>query len=141
MNKTAIKHGFSILALFIFALLSLGSVDTEQGTKSVQSQPTKYKLAANELFRAYERNEVAADSKYKGEVVEVSGIVRDIGKDIMGNIYIVIGGGGFLDGVQCTFPKSEANAVAKLSKGHRVTVKGKVQGKMGNVLIEKSRLL
>jgi hypothetical protein len=67
----------------------------------------------------------------------VSGVIRNIGKDIMGGAYIVIGGSGFLDGVQCTFTKSENPSVARLSKGESVTVKGQVGGKMGNVLLNK----
>ena len=58
----------------------------------------------------------------------------------MDDAYIVIGGEGFLDGVQCTFTKGEQSSVARLSKGQRVTVKGEVAGKMGNVLVNKARL-
>jgi hypothetical protein len=139
MNTPA-RHTCSLAALFVFALLGFGSVDTDSDTKKVKSQPSSYSLDANQLFRDYKANEVAADDKYKGQVVTVSGVIQNIGKDITGNAYVVIGGEGFLDGVQCTFTRGEQSSVARLSKGQFVTVKGEVTGKMGNVLMNKCSL-
>jgi len=65
----------------------------------------------------------------------ISGTIQDIGKDVMDDAYIIIGGSGFLDGVQCFFTKGQESSVARLSKGQRVSVKGQVTGKMGNVLV------
>ena len=70
-------------------------------------------------------------------MVAVDGIVQDIGKDFMDEAYIVIGGSGFLDGVQCMFTTGEQDKIANLSKGQKVLVKGEVSGKMGNVLVTK----
>ena len=124
----------------MFAVLALGSLDSDSDTKKTQSQSPSYTLSADQLYRDYSANEVAADSKYKGRVVVVSGTVQSIGKDITDEAYIVVGGGGFLDGVQCMFTKGEQGAVARLSKGQRVTVKGEVSGKMGNVLLRRCTL-
>jgi tRNA_anti-like len=104
------------------------------------TQTASYTVIANKLYSEYDRNEVAADEKYKGKIIIVSGAIHDIGKDVMNNAYIVIGGKGFLDGVQCTFTKGEQSSVARLSKGQQVTVKGEVGGKMGNVLVNKASL-
>jgi len=98
----------------------------------VSSSPS-YRLTAESLYSDYKANEVAADTKYKGKVIEVSGCIRSIGKDLMDNAYIVIGGSGFLDGVQCTFPRTSEAQLGLLSDGQQVTVKGELQGKMGNI--------
>lgn len=109
--------------------------------KKVQGQAPSYTLSANQLYRDYKDNEVAADQKYKGRIVVVSGTIQSIGKDILDQAYIVIGGEGFLDGVQCMFTKGEESSVARLSNGQRVAVKGEVSGKMvGNVLLKKCTL-
>jgi tRNA_anti-like len=105
---------------------------------SVPVVPEKY--LADELFSDDKANEVAGDMKYKGRLVVVTGTVVSIGKDILDNAYIVIGGEGFLDGVQCTFTEAENSTVAGLSKGRTVTVKGKIMGKMANVQVENSQL-
>ncbi len=140
MNKNLKKHIASLFVLVVFGVLAVGSTDTDTDTQKVQSQAPSYTLSANQLYREYDSNEVAADAKYKGKVVIVSGTIQDIGKDIMDDAYIVIGGEGFFDGVQCTFTKGEQSSVARLSKGQQVTVKGEVAGKMGNVLINKASL-
>jgi len=140
MNKNLNKHLASLVVLAVLAILAVGSTDTDTDTQKVQSQAPSYTLSANQLYSEYNSNEVAADSKYKGKVVIVSGTIQDIGKDIMDDAYIVIGGGGFLDGVQCTFTKGEQSSVARLSKGQQVRVKGEVAGKMGNVLVNKCSL-
>lgn len=99
-----------------------------------------YSLSADQLYKEYDSNEIAADAKFKGKIVVVSGTIRDIGKGILGEAYVIIGGTGFLDGVQCLFSKSEESSVVRLSKGQYVYAQGKVWGKMGNVVIENCTL-
>jgi tRNA_anti-like len=103
----------------------------------VSSKPPSYTLTADQLLLEYKANEVAADDKYKGKVVLISGPIRQNGK-FMGMPYIVIGGDGFLDGVQCMF--GESAGVASLSKDSQATVKGEVGGKKGNVLLRNCTL-
>lgn len=140
MKNNLEKHIASLVGLIVFCILAVGSTETDKDTQKVQSQAASYTVSANQLYSEYNSNEVAADAKYKGKVVIVSGTIQDIGKDIMDDAYIVIGGQGFLDGVQCTFTKGEQSSVARLSKGQQVTVKGVVAGKMGNVLVNKASL-
>ena len=140
MNKTTKRHIASLVTLLVFSVLAIGSTESEEDTKKVQSKTPSYTLSADQLYREYESNEVAADKKYKGKIVIVYGEIQDIGKDIMDEPYIVIGGEGFLDGVQCSFTKSQESSVASLSKGQDVKVKGEVSGKMGNVQIKNSSL-
>lgn len=134
------RNGITFILFAAFIFLAFGSVDTDEDTRAVKRQSPAYSLTADQLYNEYKSNEVAADSKYKGKIVLVSGVVQDIGKDIMDEAYIVIGGQGFLDGVQCMFTESENASIIRLSKGQSVKVKGEVSGKMGNVLINKCSL-
>lgn len=130
-------------SLYGFTEAQAGSISYESYLRNwplpevVELETINFKLKADQLYGEYSANEVAADMKYRGQVIEVSGPIQDIGKDILDNAYIVIGGEGFLDGVQCTFLSNQQLSVAKLSKGQHVTVKGEVAGKMGNVLVNK----
>ena len=90
---------------------------------------------ADSLYREYDANEIAADDRYKGKLAIIRGNVKDIGKDILGDTYIVMGGSGFLDGVQCTFARGDSSA-ASLYKGKQVLVQGMVRGKMGHVQLD-----
>jgi hypothetical protein len=92
-------------------------------------------IDADALYAAYHANEVSADARYKGRIVIVTGAIREIGKDILDSPYVVVGGSGFLDGVQCIFSRGDDSPVGDVSKGQRVNIRGRVSGKMGNVLL------
>jgi len=135
LNRT-IKNTLSAGVLSIFIILGGGSLDTDEGAEKISLATPDYVLSANALFNEYDKNSVAADAKYEGKIVKVSGTIQSIGKDIIDTAYLVIGGSGFLDGVQCMLPRGQEGLVASVSKGQYVTLKGKVSGQiMGNVIV------
>ncbi|MGK3995086.1 OB-fold protein [Sorangium sp. So ce1024] len=87
-------------------------------------------VTAKALAAAYEANEVRADAQYKGKTVMVTGIVNDIGKGVLGGMYIVVGTGAQIEipAVQASFSKEFEGSVAALSKGERTTVLCKCRG-------------
>jgi len=135
INKV-LKNALSAGVLTFFLILGGGSLDTDEGAEKISVATPDYVLSADTLFKAYDQNSVAADAKYEDKIVKVSGTIQSIGKDITDTAYLVIGGSGFLDGVQCMLPRGQENLVASVSKGQYVTLKGKVSGQiMGNVLV------
>lgn len=134
--------------LYVIILLSVlssvgSSKNTEQAATSgsspaVAQQPKEaIKVTALELSTAYKDNEVAADQQYKGKTVEVSGTVDTIGKDILDTPYIAFAGEQYaiIDRVQCMFSKSDESQLATVKKGQKITLRGEVSGKMGNVIV------
>ena len=99
-------------------------------------------VTAVTLSKEYTANEVAADQKYKGKMVEVSGVVDSIGKDIGNTPYITLKGDpkNVLANIQCMFGKEYQDRLAKISKGQQLSVIGTVSGKMINVLLQDCRL-
>ena len=97
-------------------------------------------MSAHQLVAAYEANEVAADAQYKGKVVRITGTVDEIKKDILDDLYVALEGGHVLRGVQCFFDEAHTGVLARLQKGARVTVVGRVDGLMMNVLVKDCRL-
>lgn len=95
------------------------------------------KVSARELSQAYKDNKVAADAKYKDKVVEMIGIVDNIGKDILDTPYVILGGStASIFGIQCMFSKANEPQLATLSKGQSITLKGRVDGELiGNVVV------
>jgi len=102
--------------------------------------PAIHRLSAVKLCREYDANEIAADIKYKGKTVRISGRVASIGKNILGGIYVVISCPKLFSGIQCSFPEDEKSVVAALSKREKVVVVGRVSGKMMNVQITNAYL-
>lgn len=95
-----------------------------------------YRLSAAALLAAYEENEVAADEKFKGQLVEVTGKIDTIGKDILGDPYITIGSGKDFEfqHVQAQFAADAVKQLAGLRKGQTVVVQCTCAGKMMNVV-------
>jgi hypothetical protein len=90
------------------------------------------------LLGEYRDNEVRADATFKGHVIQTTGLVDDIKRDIMDSIYVTVGTGGQFEipQVQCLLDEVHAKKAASLSKGSRVTVRGRVDGLMMNVIVK-----
>lgn len=98
--------------------------------KQALANAPDYILSADQLIQEYKNNEFAADNKFKGKTVLISGKIRDISKRF-GTPIIKIGGNEYLDGldsVRCVFTKDDEPSLARLYKGQYGKIKGKVTG-------------
>lgn len=95
--------------------------------------PTPIVISSKKLQTEYEKNEVAADQKFKGKLVSVSGIVKSLDKTIGNNIQIGLNGGSNM----FIYPRAEMaqgheDWVANLDKGNDIglvcTIKGMLIG-------------
>ena len=131
------KNIKSLLSIFLFIVIGFGSLDEfenlDQSPKVTSDSNPSVTISASKLYKEYNENEIAADEKYKGKIIEVTGVIRDIGNDIMDNAYITLVGNEYFGDIQCYF--NEKSVVAKLSKGKRITVIGSCSGLMINVQI------
>lgn len=142
MKKDMLKKFGSLLILAVVTMLAVGSTDDEASTEEVKNAKPAFTITAQELFKEYESNEVSADTKYKEKVVQVSGTVSDIGKDILDNPYVVVGSFGDLGlGVQCTFAESQNATISELKKGDAVSIKGTCNGSLMHVQLNSCVLI
>jgi hypothetical protein len=132
------KHWLSLLIFTVMALLAAGSADSEEKAQRVKSSEASVSTSAVQLYAQYEANEVEADNKYKGKVLAVTGVAGDIGKDIMDEAYVLLSSGDALGmfGVQCFFSESEEQNFSNLRTGQQLTIKGRCDGKFGNVFLK-----
>ena len=91
-------------------------------------------VKASDLVEMYVQNEVNADNQLKGKKFYVEGRIGDIGKDILDDIYVTLESNDMIRSVQCFI--DDKDLVAKLQKGQRITVFGKCDGLMMNVLMK-----
>lgn len=80
-------------------------------------------ISAGQLHAEYQSNEVLADSKYKGAILEVSGIVASINKDLFDHAYLELATSNEFEGVQAHLEDSEQAAASRLMRGAIVTVR------------------
>lgn len=96
------------------------------------------------LIEEYKENEVAADAKYKDKIVQFTGTVNSIGKDILDDVYVTVGDGTEItwDYAQCYFKKQEQiDKVTSLHEGDTVTVIGKVGSYSLSLTVKKCEIV
>ena len=139
---------------YVKFLLVAGIVFSWHSAHSGTVDRSRLSITAQALYSEYDRNELAADQKYKGREINVGGIVEKIAKDKDGTPYvilrcshthtssdahpveIVMSG----NGVRCVFDERQAPRLIKLQPGQTFSVYGKVVGKKNrDVIVENCR--
>ncbi|MFP2960480.1 OB-fold protein [Myxococcus sp. 1LA] len=113
------------------------------GARANSNRPPPKDVELRTLLSEYADNEVRADSNFKDHVIQTSGIVDDVKKDILDSVYITVGTGRRFETpqVQCFVADAHVKKAATLSKGARVGVRGRVQGLMMNVLVHDCEII
>ena len=126
-----------------------GKVKTEvaqtntQEKKKIEQPVETMKVTATQISEDYKANEVAADAKYKGKLLEISGLVDNIGKDILDTPYITFQTEQYaiVNQVQCMFSKSDEQSLSTLTKGQRVTLTGEVSSKLVTIIVKGCKIV
>jgi hypothetical protein len=87
-------------------------------------------ITADKLSEAYEENEIAADKRYKGKILKVTGVVESIDQGWFGGITVKLSVGGDWDfnTIDCSFDSEHEDAIAELKTGERVEIIGECDG-------------
>jgi hypothetical protein len=146
LHKGGIVNRFMIVAAMVILVSACGreesswrrahrgAVSAEGGSRYDSAHP----ISAQELVRMYEVNEVSADGHFKGIVLDVTGVVDKIGKDILDNPYVILKSSNDsfrARDVQAVFDKKDEAALSRLMPGQTVTVRGRNNGLMMNVIL------
>lgn len=137
-----IKHKILTVILVLILLGMIGSAggnkskkadtgtDSEKKTEASVAEPEKttpeVKVTSANLIKEYSENEVAADTKYKGKLVEVSGKVSGVDNGTFDNEMIVKLSDGQYDfnNAWCYMKDSERDKVLAFKKGQQTTLIG-----------------
>ena len=136
------KKAGLILGCILFVVLAVGSVPSgsekstsNNNTTSAEKKEVTYeKVTAKELIDTLQNNALKAKENYKDKYVEITGRLNVI--DASGAYVTVnpIGDDFVLTGIQAYVKNDEQKkVVAELSKGDKITVKGKIKD-VGEVL-------
>lgn len=126
-----------VFCSLIFVACFGGGQNTNTSTAPTE---TPVGVTSAELLEAYKGNAIAADQKYKGRLLAVTGAIQSIEK-AFGSSYVTLQGSQpDILSVQCFFPASEDPSLAKLQKGGTCTVVGRCDGKTLNVILKDCKL-
>ncbi len=150
-TKKKIYKKWWFWVIVVLVLAAIGNTSSEsvsqgnlQSGEAISQQPREaIVVTALKLYTDYDANEVAADAKYKGNLVRVSGTVGSIGKDVLDTPYVTLSADQYdFKSVQCMFGTKDSAVLAELSKGQQVTLEGEVSGKsLTNVLVRSCRVV
>lgn len=94
-----------------------------------------YEVTANQLYRAYNANEISADDKYKGRELAVTGRISDI-SEVLGSINVDLKTGDGIGWTKVSCTMKNRDVVSKLRKGQEITVIGVCEGLTLNISID-----
>lgn len=138
-----------LIVLGIFIIIgSIGGSDQTSSTgggSDVATAPEPvFTLTAIQMASEYKENEVAADAKYKGKLVQLSGTVDTIGKDIADTPFIAFETENqyeIINRIQCMFKTGDTKALSAVSKGQKITLRGTVSGALGNIIVKNCEIV
>ncbi len=103
---------------------------------------TAIKISAQELYSDYHENVIAADIKYKGKIIKVTGLIGRIDKDYRRGAYIVLesaiyaSSGGKISltkslhpTVWCYFDLKDEPQLVQVRRGQKISAQGKCEGR------------
>lgn len=148
--KGRVGQGITMLlasiAVPLVLFVGLGATRTTELAKTVADKPNvaaaaaaqataeeTYSTSAMQLFRDYDENEVATAQQLKGKVVEVTGRVQSIDKDVFDHVLVKLRTSNEFMSATMVMGDSEAAKAAALRKGDSTVVRcGEMQRMMGS---------
>ena len=118
------------IAIIVVVALVLPYLSNDNPSEKLD--PGSNRAFAKHLVEEYDKNEVAANMKYKNKVYAITGTIVDIGTDLFNEPYLILE--KEFGGVQCYFPEDRDREVAGMVKGWTVTVVGKIKGKRAGTI-------
>jgi hypothetical protein len=100
--------------------------------RDVQASSADFNLTTSDLVKEYLTSYSEANNKYlqeegESKILSVQGKVKNISKNLNGNMVILLQDDSVLAGVRCTFMPNTNTHVADIKKGDLVTVKGVIR--------------
>ena len=90
-------------------------------------------MSASELFKMYESDESAADGKYLGKIIQITGEVNNINLDNERVESLTLETGDMLTGVTCLLDEVNSNHRQDFKMGEKITLNCVCTGKLMDI--------
>ena len=97
--------------------------------------PAPETVPISTLLDAYRDDRKTADETFQGKIILLTGHINNIRTDVLGNTYVILQPKEQADSplLQVAFARTQQPRLAKLKRGQKLTVVGKVCGLLMNV--------
>jgi len=103
--------------------------------QNMQTADADIKVDATALYSEYETGDEAANAKYLGKIVEVSGTVRETTTDEGGTVKVMLDSGSEMAGIICELDPLSEHKRTTFQAGEQVRLKGKCDGFLMDVVL------
>ncbi len=129
------KKRLILITLLLMAVAgAVGLYFYFQKMPSMAYQKAELTISAEELYRAFETDEPAANARYLGKILAVNGRVREVNTLPDGTVKVILDTGRDF-GVLCEFDPNTRHARTAFSPGEPLTLKGECAGLNFDVLL------
>ena len=124
--------GIAIVALFLFMFIFGKGTSKNDGTEASTAQPVEEVVIATskEIAAAYDENEARGDALYKDKLIQVTGKVDSVNKDVTDNTVIILAGKKMFQSVHATLNDTEEQTAINVQKGQTVTLRCRGRGEV-----------
>jgi hypothetical protein len=119
------------LIILIGVAVGVGIYFFNKKVPGLENTKADYEISADELFDAFNEDETEALRKYENKVIAVSGKVDRIKLDSGRANVILHAENAMAGGINCSFKE----ALKGIEKGDQVTIKGRCQGFLMDVIL------
>ncbi|WP_286796593.1 OB-fold protein [Psychrobacter sp. UBA6291] len=140
MKKVLKWIGIVVIALIVLGFIGAMLGDDTDGattsdtkpsdTTAVESNETALPVTAQQLFDAYDSNEVAADKQYKGKLLQIDGKVASIDSGLTDSAQVQLATSNDFMSVTATGDEAFDDAAAGLSKNQSVSLLCRGEGEI-----------
>lgn len=104
--------------------------DKPQDEPTIRNQSPEYTLEAEQLLKAFQKQEKEANQKYRDALVQVTGTLSRV-ESGDGKTTLFLGNEAYRIFLRCTVSEEQRTSANQLRKGERITVKGESSGRTG----------
>jgi hypothetical protein len=150
LGERALRWAGGLLSLIALNIVLCGGylgwtyLTTHHDHRQEDSPPRA--VTAAQLGQEYADDAAAADERYRGETLQVTGVIGEVARDGTGTWRVVLRGEEGAGGrpVECSFDGADEDAAAQLAqlqKGQPVTVRGRCEGGQARVRLRDCALI
>jgi len=136
------KLGKIFLVLFVLMAIAALFIMYQPKYSTAGIEPD-FQVKIGQLYQAFDKNEGKANQQYVGKVVETSGYINEVSKDVTGATVLLLSKTKKGDPILlCTLdPKHNSPSADVLTIGNQVNLKGQCTGMLMEVVLKNGILL
>ncbi len=122
------KYKIILLATALIVIAAGAYFYVNRKTQSLIDKKADYKISAIKFLKEYSSDQVLADKKYLGKIIQVDGNLKDIEKDDKGFLTFVLGDLTSMSSVRCSIDTMVVFDESAYPVGTAVSLKGECTG-------------